>query len=735
MIWKPKTIPTFNSDSLTGFLGDNDYPSGTPSKEGVWSETLYSTRGEFSDFLDACWGEPGKYGFNDTYLWREMCLKFQKDGRYCDFEEGTESYKRFWAFEKKKIGQGIIVNGRYIPGDFYFYLNYSYIMDAVKQTSDLPDCWDSDYHFYLYCMRADIRNLNAGVCKSRRKGYSQKATSMMLRNLWFIPNSVSKMIGYEEDYVNEKGSWKFLVTYRDHLNTHTPWYRVFEPDEATNWEQKETVVEGTHNKKKRIKGLRSKLMAATAKKNPSKAVGGSIKFLFCEEAGIFPNMDKVLEFADAATKMGGVKTGFSLVSGAVGELKDCKPLENIALKPEVNGFFGVDDIFSDVPSGEKICFFVPDYWNYITEYEGEVLKCFDVHGNSDIPLAQKLLLEEEEVMKKKDTYTLWKSQHPWNLQDAFAIREENIWPTKIIKDHQQYVRATYSPLCVDIIPDENDKTKLTHKISTWKPVNTLRVDPMKDNRGVVEIDELPVDNPKWGLYYAGVDPIRSTNTTTSRSLMSVYIWKATHMRDGKIIQDYPVARYTGRFYTWEETYETCMNLIKYYNARVAVESNVSSFTEWAISKGYGHYFMHRKEIHILNEMMPNSTITNEIGVRMEGVFKEKALEFGVTYVDEVISVYDKEVDGEKQKVFVYGVQRLKDVMLMEEMLKFNPKLNTDRIIAFVLGLMAARSNTNRSLIVHEDVAKDHRTSRQIQPTLKLNSNLSRITLTNHFTKR
>jgi len=189
MIWKPKTIPTFNSESLTGFKGNDDYPSGTPSIEGNWTETLYNTRGEFSDFLDACWGEPGKYGFNDTYLWREPALKFQRDGRFCDFEEGTESYKRFWAFEKKKIGQGIIINGRYIPGEYYFYMNYTPIMDALKGTTDFADAWDSDYHFYLYCWRANIRNLNAGVVKARRKGMEQPISELILTNEGFKPFS------------------------------------------------------------------------------------------------------------------------------------------------------------------------------------------------------------------------------------------------------------------------------------------------------------------------------------------------------------------------------------------------------------------------------------------------------------------------------------------------------------------------------------------------------------------
>ena len=376
-----------------------------------------------------------------------------------------------------------------------------------------------------------------------------------------------------------------------------------------------------------------------------------------------------------------------------------------------------------------IGFFFPDYWNYQTEIDGKVYKFYDEHGNSDVEGAKTHLLKEEEKQRKTDGYTLWKSQHPFTLQDAFAIRDENIWPVRIIKDHQILLRQTYESLCVDLVPDDLDSSKLVHKISTWKPVNTLKIDPKKNNRGVIEIDELPPDSPKWGLFYAGVDPIRQTNTVTSVSLMSVTIWKATHMKHGKLVTEYPVARYTGRFDTWEETYENVMNLIRFYNARVAVESNVTGFHEWAISKGYSHYFMRRREIHILNEMVPNSTISDEIGVRMEGQLKAKALEFGVAYVDQVLTSYeipdpDSKNPEDKIKKYVYGVSRLRDIMLLEEMLKFSPKLNTDRIISFVLGLMACRSNTNRSVIVDEPEPLHYR----------LNKPKPEVVITNHFSR-
>jgi len=689
LIWKGKKIPTYNVDT----------------KE--WTITIFEEFKEYFDFVESQWSLPGQYNLKNTNLWRKRALKFQTDKRYSDYEDESPEGKSEWAFEKHKIGQGVIFKDgdqkRYISGYYYNYLNYHPIVDKVKGKEDFAEVWDGQYHYLLYCERAYLRKLNAAIAKARQKGLSLIHTSILLTDFWFVPQSVGKMIGHEEDYVNDKGSWKFLVGYRNFLNENTPWYRTCEPDETLNWEQKRTTTEGTFNTKKTFKGLRSKLIAATSKKSPAKAVGGHITKLFCEEAGIAPNLDKVLTFAEAATQMGGVKTGQVFVSGAVGELKDCKPLEDIALNPRKYGFFGVEDTFSEIPTGTEIAFFFPDYWNYLADDpEKGLVRCYDEDGNSNIELAKQYLTLEDTKRKKEDNYTLWKSQHPWNLQDAFAIRETNIFPTEVIRDQQLRLMASYKPLTVELY--EEDKV-VKHKFIHGIPVTTLNVDPNKDNSGCVEVDELPIDNPPWGLYYAGVDPIKQTNTVTSKSLMSISVYKSSHYKGDKLIMDYPVARYTGRHKQWEETYRVCLNLMKFYNCRTAIENNITGFIEWCVGQGYTTNLMRRREIVMLNEMVPNSTIRDEIGVRMEGELKKKALEFAVTYVDEIIGT-EYEEDGTAK--FIYGVSRIKDKMLLEEMLKFTPKLNTDRLIAFILAVMAARSNTNRNIIA------DERETQQVQ---------------------
>jgi hypothetical protein len=144
-----------------------------------------------------------------------------------------------------------------------------------------------------------------------------------------------------------------------------------------------------------------------------------------------------------------------------------------------------------------------------------------------------------------------------------------------------------------------------------------------------------------------------------------------------------------------ETYNTCLNLIEFYNALTAVESNVADFTEWMIKERKAKYLMRRSQITVINEMMPNSTIRDEIGVRMEGHFKQRCIEKLIRYLEEPMSdVFDLETGENYTK---YGVDKIRDKMFIKELLRWTSKLNTDRLVSNILAIMAAESSTNRQI--------------------------------------
>lgn len=678
-MWKPTKILTLD----------------TQTKE--WTKTEFNTFLDWRNFIVSQWSLPGKYNFKNTEYWRECALKFEKTKKYCDYESTSQEYKDFWLLERRKCEQGIIVDGRYISGDLYFFWNYCMIPNKLEQRETFPEIWDGHYHLDLYCQLAEAFNEDIAGTKSRQKGISLYFVARIIRKLWFGKKYNLKIVAEDEEYV--MGEWSILQGYRNHLNENTGWYRNFSPDETLNWEQKTLVTEGTSEKKATYKGTFCKLKGLTTKMNVAKAVGGAAKEIYVTEAGINKKLKKIKEFVDPNLKLGNVKTGMFIAMGAAGDLNDAQDLMDMCFNPRG---YNIRTVQVDINGKtETQAFFFPEEWNYTYQDPdtGEVIKCYDKDGNSNIDLAISLVEKEDQIQRsRKDevSYRLWKSQHPRTMQDAFDQRESNPFPTELLKSIERSILSEGDKKII-VSLERDGRGKISHKFSDDIPISKLRPNPTEDNRGAIIVYEFPIDNPPMGLYYAGVDPIFNLDTSTSESLMAIRVWTGHHEKNGIYCEPYPVCEYIGRHKNVRDTYETCMRIIEWYNARVAVESNVKDFTEWAIRQGKSRFFMRRRELTVINEMVPNSTIRDEIGIRMEGVLKQRALERYIAWLTLPMSTsYDLET-GESHDN--YYAQKIRDLMLIREMLKYTPKANTDRLIAELCCWIAISSDANKHISV------------------------------------
>lgn len=675
MIWKPLTLLEYKSE------------------DDSWTKRHFEEYKEYVDFLYSCYRFPGQYNLKNTDAIRANALKYIKDKRYTDYHPKSKEYKEFWLNERRKCEQGVIFDNMFIPGSLYMWWNFLPIFNKIEMRERHPEPWDSHLYYAHYLELAWLEDKDGCCVKARQKGISLYHVARLVHKIWFGNKVTTKIVAYEEEYV--LGEWNILEGYRAHLNQHTGFYRAFSPDEKLNWEQKIEVTVGEVDKKKFFKGNFSRIKGSTTKKNLSKAVGGPALEIYATEAGIYQNLKKVKEYVDANLKMGSVKTGIFVAAGAVGELKDAADLQEFAFNPSAYGIKSVKDVFSG--SLEDICFFFPDEFNYVYKDEetGKVVKCYDKDGNSDIELAIKYLNIEEEKVKNKDATALklYKSQHCRTLQDAFDQRDDNPFPTHLLKARELELISAKD---IVVKLERDSQGKVVHRFCNDTPINTLKVNPEADNRGAVVIWEFPMANPPLGLYYAGVDPIRNLDTSTSKSLFSITIRIAMHEREGKIVEDYPVATYIGRHKKAVDTFQVALDLIEFYNAQTAVENNVTDFIEWMIRQGKSKYLMRRKQLKVIAELTPNSSISDEIGVRMEGEFKKRCYEKLITELEEPISESFDLTTGESKTI--YGVSKYKDLWFIRECLKYTPKLNADRQISNILAKIACDSSANRHII-------------------------------------
>lgn len=408
-----------------------------------------------------------------------------------------------------------------------------------------------------------------------------------------------------------------------------------------------------------------------------------------EEAGKNPTLDKSYNFAQKAMRFGNIKTGFFVASGSVGSMAECEPLKKFILYPKANGFLEFPNVWSNRPD-EMIGMFVPEYYSY-----GD---CIDEWGNSLIELANQKIDEWLESIKEKSIadYLAEISQAPRTIEQAFNSQETNIYPTEIIQPHYEKLCRENPAIRVTLLEDGG---KITHKLgSEAPPVTDFPIKKDTDKRGCVELVEPPLyDNPPLGLYYGSCDPVTQIKTQTSDSLQSFYIYRADFYQNDVLVPGELVAWYTGRYDNVDVTYEICRKLMRYYNARTMIESDKDGFIKWLINKKEHTYLMKRSEYPRLQEIVPNSKVYEDYGIR-KGSSKTFELHLHETMIRYITEEIGTDYDKEGNSIIRYGVERIKDKMLLREMLDYNSRINTDRLYAAIYGLDVAEGNTIRQRI-------------------------------------
>ena len=683
-------------------------------KDGVWDVTTFYTREEFRDFLLSIFKEPGKYEFNETSkIFNEEGRKFQKQGYYCAAPIKSKDFITYWNDQKNKCRNGIIIkdDGKswFISRDYYMWLNFLPIYDKEEKRFDFAKVRDAQYHMALYEHLAEMNWKHAIILKKRQIASSYFHMAKLINQYWFEEGAVLKIGASLKDYINEKGSWKFLGEYKNFLNEHTAWYRPAEPDKVGAWQQQIKVRMGGRDT---YRGLKSTINLYSFEKDPTHGVGGPVTYFFHEEAGIAPKMDDTYGFMKPALKSGHMITGQFIAAGSVGDLDQCEPMKEYIMHPEENGFYAVESnlIDKDGTIG-KTGLFIPEQWSmppYIDQY-----------GNSKVEEALEALEKEFDKMKKDldpAAYQLTVSQQPRCIEEAFATRKVSVFPPHLVARQMQRIQdKEYSVEYLEL--SRSAEGKIVDKPSRKIPIMDFPVSKKtEDKEGVICIYERPHKDPTFGMYYASVDPVSEGKTTTSDSLCSIYVYKnpvEVIKDDGngtvknEIERDMIVASWCGRFDDLNKTHERLELLIEWYNAWTIVENNVALFIQYMISKRKQKYLVPKDMILFLKDIGANRNVFQEYGWKNVGtLFKGNVLSYGIEFLKEELD-YETKENGDIVKT-IYGVERIPDIMLLKEMQAYRDGLNVDRLVAFCALIAFAKvQQSNRGLTKRVEVTKEN----------------------------
>jgi hypothetical protein len=682
---------------------------------GTWTVTDFSSREEFAQFLKDLFKEPGKYNFDETsLLFNFESRKFRENGYYCDSPFKSKDFINYWDEQKLRCRRGVIYksenNTWYLTRDYYMWLNFLPIFDKEQQIFDFAKIRDAQYHMAIYEILSELNFKHVAILKKRQIASSYFHMAKLLNQIWFESGVTLKIGASLKDYINEKGSWKFLDEYAAFLNEHTAWYRPMTPHKVMMWQQKIEVRKGD---RKNEVGLKGTMQGMSFEKDPTNGVGGPVKFFFHEEAGIAPKMDQTYEYMRPAMRSGLITTGMFIAAGSVGDLSQCNPLKDMILNPTSKDIYAVEtDLIDDKGTNGLSGLFIPEQWSMPPH--------IDPYGNSLVEEALEALDKQFKQWKDElapEDYQLRISQHPRNIREAFAHRTVSVFPPHLLAAQERRIEEKeYAYEFLDISPDVEGKPSVTK--SNKRPIMEFPVNKKtEDKTGCLVVWERPVEDIKFGMYYASIDPVSEGKTTTSESLCSIYVMKApvevarhtgTEI-ETYIEQDKIVAAWCGRYDDINQTHKQLELIIEWYNAWALVENNISLFIQYMIQKRKQKYLVPKSQIMFLKDLGSNNNVFQEYGWKNTGtLFKAHLLSYAIEYTKEEL---DQEVkpDGTVVKT-IYGIERIPDPMLIKEMREYSDGVNVDRLVSFaaLVGFMKIQQS-NRGYLrraIMDEAAKN-----------------------------
>ncbi len=143
----------------------------------------------------------------DMDFFRERAIFYEKNGKYTNLTPNPNpksAYAEFWKEEQRRWKYGLVrpSDGEWIPGQLYFYWNYSpiWLVEIVKTESKstkqkgervrkFAKPWLGDYLFYHYIQQARDSGLHGKGLKTRGVGASFKFGSISPCNMYVYPGS------------------------------------------------------------------------------------------------------------------------------------------------------------------------------------------------------------------------------------------------------------------------------------------------------------------------------------------------------------------------------------------------------------------------------------------------------------------------------------------------------------------------------------------------------------------
>lgn len=638
----------------------------------------------------------------DMDYFRGAALHFQRHGCYTKLHPNrnpNSAYYKHWKREANRCRYGMVrsSDGEWVPGFFYFYLNYSPILKVnakegskrAARVEDFPNVYDGDYLFFHYLEQARNAGKHTATLKKRGSGFSFKGGSKIARN--FICGEaevdgkvVGKVKSYavanEKEYLTKDGVLNKFLAIADFCAIHTafPGNRSIK-DSLNSMEWK---MGRKDNRTGTDVGTLNEVMGVTLKNDPEKARGKRGSLIEWEEAGKFNDFLTAWGIARPSVEEDGYAFGLMNAYGTGGtEGAAFEGLEEIFYNSKGYNIYSIPNVFDKNTQGKGQCaFFFGTYLNAKGFY--------DENGNSDVIGATLMTIKDRMVTKygasDPNAIVQKKAEHPMTPQEAIMRREGSAYPVADLRDHLEEIMPKLDQFLEEHwVGELNYDSKGNIKWTPKGGLTPIREFPFivkggKNSDGAVEIFEMP-QKDRNGLvfsnrYICGIDPI-DNDYTVNGSLASILVFD--------LWTDKIVAEYTGRPVLADEFYETCLRLTMFYNAQANYENNL---------KGLFSYFSNHNALYLLSD---SPDILRDMEIVKSPLYGNKSkgtrttpevIKMGKTLQRQwMLSQYEldvyKEETGESETKYIPNLRRIRSIGYIKEAIAWNEDGNFDRCSA------------------------------------------------------
>jgi hypothetical protein len=643
-------------------------------------------------------------------FFRERALFFEKHGKYTHLTPNPNpksEYGLFWKEELRRWKYGLIrpSDGEWIPGQLYFYWNYSpiWLVEIVKTQSTnkkqkgervrkFPKPWLGDYLFYHYMQQARDGGMHGKLLKTRGVGFSFKMGAISPCNMFVYPGSGNPNfhLASEKTFLaGDKGIWGKVVDTLDWIAESTPLPRMRTVDRAGSTLEIQLGFKDEYGVRK---GLLSSVHGISLKDNPDKARGIRGPLIHYEEDGLFPNLEKAWNVNLKAVEDGDVGFGFMLAGGTGGvEGGSFEGSEKLFYNTAAYEIYGISNVFDKNTKGDTKCGF---FWGGYLNRNG----CYDEEcGEPDVIKALLQILINRYKIKYNsqdpNAITQKKAEEPITPQEAIMRTEGTVFPVSDLKDYLESIMVRKEAFLAEHYVGELVRTgdgKLKWRLSNDKfPLRSYDKDNA-NREGCLEIFEMPAENANGeiahGRYIAGIDPIDADSGT---SLFSIQVMD--------LFTDRIVAEFSGRPRLAEEAYEISLRLLEFYNAVANYEKNL---------KGLFSYFDKKNALFRLcdtPQILKDMQMTKDMGYgnTSKGTMANAEVnKWGrKLQADWMNTSLEDEVNPGKLKLHT-----LRGLAYIEECIKWNSDGNFDRVSAggMLFILREDRYKRTQSAIANKD---------------------------------